>query len=148
MESGALRPSRNLIEAIEEALSVQPEIAAAYLYGSAARGRTTALSDVDVAVLFRATTHGPEDRRAVLGELLGRIGRRFPGEEFDVRDAEALPLAVVGRVLTEGIRVLDADPSRRVAFEVRTRMRFFDFLPFQAHDTRHGLRALREKLGG
>lgn len=147
MEPRLEGPSRDLTEALEEALAEQPEIAAGYLYGSAARGRTTSLSDVDVAVLFRATTRGPQLRRAVLGALLRRIGRRFPGQEFDLRDAEALPLAVRGRVVTEGIRIFDADPSRRVAFEVHTRMRFFDFLPFQALDTRHGLRTLRERLG-
>ncbi|MFW6084702.1 MAG: nucleotidyltransferase domain-containing protein, partial [Gemmatimonadota bacterium] len=41
--------------AIEGAVSGHPEIAAAYLYGSAARGTATPLSDVDVGLLFRGS---------------------------------------------------------------------------------------------
>lgn len=137
----------DLEEAVAGAVAGRPEVAAVYLYGSAAAGRTTPLSDVDVAVLFREETVDPRAGRGVLSEIVGELARRLPGVSFDVRDLESLPLSVQGRVLTEGSLLVDGDPSRRVAFEVRTRLLYFDFLPFQRADTREGLRALRERFG-
>lgn len=122
-------------------------MAAVYLYGSAAAGRTTSLSDVDVAVLFGDASPDPVAARAVRSAIAGDLVHRFPGLFFDVRNLEDLPLAVRGRILTEGRLLVDRDPSRRVAFEVRTRMLYFDFLPFLTADTREGLRALRERFG-
>ncbi|HUP01014.1 MAG TPA: hypothetical protein VM737_05770 [Gemmatimonadota bacterium] len=88
-----------------------PEIAAAYLHGSAARAR--------------------------------------PDFHLEVRDLEDLPLVVRGRVLTEGALIGSNDESRRVSFETRTRLQYFDFLPYHTKDVTEGLVALRRKhLGG
>lgn len=70
------------------------------------------------------------------------------GREVDVHDLAGLPLAVRGRVLTEGVLVLSTDEDRRVRFEELTRRRYFDFLPFQERDTEEGLRGLRERIDG
>lgn len=131
---------------IAAAASPRPELAAAYVFGSAATGTSTPLSDVDVALLFRDPALDPLSRRTVVSTVAGELARTFEGLPFDVRDLEDLPLALQGRVLTQGRLVLDADPSRRVVFEVRTRMLYFDFLPFQSADTREGLRGLRRRF--
>lgn len=98
----------------------------AYLFGSVARETAGEHSDVDVAVLL---TEDPP--------------RTLAGLRFDLADdlSEHLALPVdlvvlnradvdlVHRVLREGRLLLDLDPSRRIAFEVKARREYFDLLP-------------------
>lgn len=108
------------------------------------------LSDLDIAVLF-ADGVSKEERweelpafgSAVARALLDTRGARV---EVDVYDLEALPLALQGRMLTEGTLLLSRVAERRVRFEEWTRRRYFDFLPFQRADTEEGLEGLRERL--
>ena len=132
-----------LIRTISDVLDDRPELAAAYLYGSAAAGRATPLSDIDVAVVV-AVDLLEERRAALLRELVTALGRAYPGAVFDVRFLDELPVGVRGRAVTEGRRVLDRDPRRRVEAEVRARMDYHDFLVFEREGTGEGLRGLRE----
>jgi len=135
----------NLIEPIAEALGTMPEVAAAYVYGSVARDTATPLSDVDVAVLT-----GPSVAGATRGDLARKLTtlleRRCPGFRFEVRFFDELPVALRGRVVGEGIRVVDRDSDMRVRAEVRARMEYFDFLEFERAGAQMGLEGLREKL--
>jgi predicted nucleotidyltransferase len=63
---------------------VRPELAAAYLHGSAATGRATPLSDIDFAVV-PAVDFPAEHRGATLRELVTALERAHPGEAVDVR---------------------------------------------------------------
>lgn len=141
----------DLLDAVSRAVAEHPEVAAAYLYGSAAAGRSTPLSDVDVALLFVEEGVG-ERRRSVIAAAVGsEVARRVrdgrgPAREVEVRDLEALPLAVTGSVLTEGELARSADDVRRVRFEELTRRRYFDFLPILRRDAREGLAGLRERF--
>jgi len=57
--------------------------------------------------------------------------------EVDLVDLERAPLLLRGRVLQEGRLLYSADEPGRVAFEVRARSEYFDFLPTQrAHRDR------------
>lgn len=145
---------RSLRAAVEEAVSEgsASSAAALYLYGSAARGRRTPLSDLDLAVLFREGA-SEEVRWRELPQIGSAVARALAdrgddGREVDAHDLDALPLAVQGRVLTEGTLLLSRDEVRRVRFEERTRRRYFDFLPFQKLDTEEGLTGLRERVDG
>lgn len=144
-----MRESRNnesdLVATVSEVLEGRGELAAAYLYGSAAAGRATPLSDVDIAVV--AARDLPPDRwGALLRELVTALERACPGEAFDVRFLDELPVGVRGRAVTEGRCVLDRDPPRRVEAEVRARMEYHDFLIFEREGTREGLRGLRDAV--
>ena len=121
-------PRELLVETLGRALSGRPErIAAAWLFGSRARGDHRPSSDVDVAVLLSAD---PEPGLAGLPVEL----------EDALQDDVPLPVQVVvlnraspdfvHRVLRDGVLLLDRDPSRRVAFEVRRRSEYFDLLPY------------------
>ncbi len=98
----------------------------AYLFGSVARNTAGPRSDVDVGVLL-----ADEPPRTLAGLRLDL--------EDDLRERLRLPVQLVvlnrasvdlvHRVLRDGRLLLDRDPSRRIAFEVRARREYFDLLP-------------------
>lgn len=102
-------------------------IAAAYLFGSVARGTATATSDVDIGVLFS------DDPPATLAGLhldLEAELERAVGVPVQLVVLNRAPCDLVHRVLRDGILVLDRDPSRRIRFEVRARNAYFDLKPY------------------
>jgi len=136
-----------LLDRVEAALARATDLAAVYVFGSAARGSATPISDIDVAVLPVADLKS-ERRGGLLRALTTDLERALPGRRVQVSFLDELPIAVRGRVVTEGILVIDRDPPRRVAAEVKARMLYHDFLPFERQGTREGLRALRESRHG
>lgn len=103
-----------------------PELVAAWLYGSFARGTARQDSDVDLALLYRSPL-GPEldtpaSRLEIsLEEELGRT--------VEVVVANSGPPDLLHRVLRDGVLLLDRDRRARILFEVRTRKEFFDMQP-------------------
>jgi predicted nucleotidyltransferase len=139
------QPDEELCRAIDEALKQVPDVAAAYLYGSSARGQRTPLSDVDVALVAGSELRDDE-RGAVLRKALVALARRRRGVTFDVRFLDELPAAIGGRVVGEGALVFERDAARRVRAEVRARMLYHDFLPFEAAGTSEGIAGLRKQM--
>jgi predicted nucleotidyltransferase len=103
-------------------------VAAAYLYGSAARGEMTPLSDVDIGLLIRGPLSllGKLDLELSVEVELASLGCGLS----DVRVVNEAPIALRGELATEGILLYSADESERVEFETRARREYFDFLPF------------------
>lgn len=132
----------DLISAISSVLERRLELGAAYLHGSAATGRATSLSDIDIAVVAGGSL-SPKRRGVLIRELTVALERAYPGTPFDVRFLDELPVSIRGRVVTQGRRVLDRDPAQRLEAEVRARMEYHDFLVFEREGTREGLRGLR-----
>jgi predicted nucleotidyltransferase len=132
--------------AIEGAVSGHPEIAAAYLYGSAVRGTATPLSDVDLGLLFREPEGSFRDRLATAVGIGSAIARDLSGVRVDARDLDELPLAIIGAVLTDGELVVSNDEERRVAFERDTRLRYFDFLPIHLGEVKEANASLRRRF--
>lgn len=97
----------------------------AYLFGSVARGEPSA-RDVDVAVLY--ALRPPSTLESPCLALEGELERelRRPVQVIDLHRA---PADLVHRVLRDGRILLDRDPSRRIAFEVRRRAEYFDLEP-------------------
>ncbi len=117
---------------LREVLSARAEaegIAAAWLFGSVARGTARPDSDVDVGILYS------ENRPQTLDE----IGRAFDLEE-DLTVALGLPTQVVVlnrapvdlifRVLRDGRLLVERDRSRRIRFEVRSHKEYWDLEPY------------------
>jgi predicted nucleotidyltransferase len=132
--------------AIDGVVSGHPDIAAAYLYGSAARGTATPLSDIDIGLLFRNGDGSFRERLATAVEIGSAIARALSGARVDARDLDELPLAIVGAVLTDGALVVSNDEERRVAFERDTRLRYFDFLPIHLGEVREANATLRRRF--
>ncbi|RLC64357.1 MAG: hypothetical protein DRI79_11010 [Chloroflexi bacterium] len=104
---------------------------AAYVYGSVARGTMTPFSDVDVALVLK-TPLSPYDRLMLELAIQGAIEEAMGGMNsapVDVRAINEAPLTVRGRIVQEGVLLYERDRARRVAFEVATRKRYFDFAP-------------------
>lgn len=114
---------------LADVLSAHPDVAAAYVFGSVARGTAQPESDIDIAVLF--TTPPPHTldsaRFALAGELEAALGT--PVDLVVLNDA---PVDLSIRVLRQGRLVVDRNPSARIGFEVRTRNEAFDLEPVLA----------------
>jgi len=102
-------------------------IAAAYLFGSVARGTARPGSDVDVGILYSeeppATLKGLSlDLEGDLEDLL-----ELPVQLVVLNRA---PVDLVIRVLRDGKLLVDRDHSKRVHFEVKSRFEFWDLEPY------------------
>lgn len=110
----------------QELAGCEDNLVAAYLFGSVARGEERPGSDVDVAVLL-----GPDASVSLDGlpfALEDRLTRAL-GRPVQVVVLNQAPPDLIHRVLRDGELLLDRDPSRRIAFEVRARNLYFDILP-------------------
>ncbi len=108
------------------AVAERQGVAAAYLFGSVARGTAKPRSDVDVAVLYEGDP--PADLAGSGVELAGDLERLLK-RTVDVIVLNRAPADLVHRVLRDGHILLDRDRSRRIAFEVQSRNEYFDLLP-------------------
>ena len=102
-------------------------IAAAYLFGSVARGTASETSDGDLAVLFVTDPPRTLDAwPAALSDDLTRVMGRHA--DLVVLNRTSLDLAM--RVLRDGVLVFEGDRSARVRWEVRTRNEYWDLEPY------------------
>lgn len=116
----------------------------AYLFGSRATGQHRPTSDADIAIM----PGRPLDLLTEAG-LADRLVQALEVPAVDLVDLRRAPLRLRGRVLAEGRLLYSADEPGRVAFEVRTRSEYFDFLPTQrAHRDRFLRRVAAEGLNG
>lgn len=102
----------------------------AYVYGSVAEGCPTPLSDVDIALVLDPDCELDAYERFMLDLEIGAELEKSSGiTTIDVRSINAAPLRVQGEVVTTGRLLYSKDEDFRVAYEVRTRKRYFDFQP-------------------
>ena len=103
-------------ERIAQVMEKTPEVIAAYLFGSAARGETDQFSDVDVAVLLEDDL--PKERRwDIEGRLLDRLFRIVGQDKADVVDLKTAPLWFQRVVITTGRVIYERDRKKREAYE-------------------------------
>lgn len=120
-------------------------LAAAWLFGSVARGVDSKHSDVDLAVLYegepRLNRYGqPFELEGDLQKLLGR--------DVDVIVMNRAPVDLVHRVLRDGELLFEGNRSCRIAFEVKSRNEYFDLLPYLRRYRKGAMdRALEERTG-
>jgi len=103
-------------------------VAAAWLFGSQARGDAQARSDVDVAVLFADRGGGAYERLTTGLDLTADLERALDRDVDVVVMDDAAP-DLVHRVLRDGVLVHERDAAARVEFEVRSRNEYFDLVP-------------------
>ena len=100
----------------------------AYLYGSYATGLSHAFSDLDIGIYVEGL-----DVKACLDLELSLALRLDESLDHvvqsEVRVLNHLPLDVKGRILTDAELLYSRAEDKRIEFETRTRMAYFDFLP-------------------
>lgn len=101
----------------------------AYLFGSAAAGNATPLSDIDVALVLPDDQVDPGSFLSLEMQISDEISRNCELSEVDVRIINNAPLMFQGEVITHGILLYSSDEDFRVEFETSTRSAYFDFLP-------------------
>jgi uncharacterized protein len=105
-------------------------VLAAYVYGSVAAGCPLPASDVDIALVWMPDCELDAYARLQAElEIAIEIERRCGIPDADVRSINDAPLRVQGQVLTGGVLLYSRDEGLRVAYEVYTRKRYFDFQP-------------------
>jgi predicted nucleotidyltransferase len=100
-------------------------LAALWLFGSQASGRTHSGSDVDLAALF-ARRPTVEQWLDVQGELAGLGGR-----EIDLVDLDHASPILAMQVLRHGRLLVENDPRRRIAFAAGVPARYEDLKIFR-----------------
>lgn len=106
-------------------LEAVPDLVAAYVFGSVARGTERPDSDIDVGLLFATTPAATFDARPFA--LEGHLSELL-GQTVQLVTMNGAPPDLVHRILG-GILLFDKNPSRRIEFEVRARSAYFDLLP-------------------
>lgn len=118
--------------------ALEPEralVAAAWLFGSRARGDARPASDLDLAVLLRAgATEGGRGFVTPATELAARLAGRLGGfgveASLDLIVMDSAPVDLAHRVLREGVLVFEAARDERVRHEMSVRSRYWDMAPF------------------
>lgn len=111
------------VDTLGRALEQHPVVRFAYLFGRAAAGRLTPLSDIDVAVFLDDEVDPLEARLAAIGAVTAHLH----SDEVDVVVLNSAPTSLVGRVLLTRKVILDRDPPLRHRFESLALRQFFDF---------------------
>jgi len=98
-------------ELTERLAAEGPRIACAWLFGSTARGTSSAGSDVDVAVLLRdAPPRTLEGLDLELQEDLAEV----VGRPVQLVVANRAPVDLLHRVFRDGVLLVENDPSHRL----------------------------------
>lgn len=117
---------------------------AAYVFGSHARGRSHAESDVDVAVVFAyGQAPDPAGRRAVAARLHADLIAATHVNHVDLVVLNDAPAELAAAIVCDGRRVYVADHDAAHAFERTALLRAADLRPFLARTRRRKLEALR-----
>lgn len=128
-------------------LATQPDVVAAYLFGSLAEGQATPHSDVDTAILL-ADASDPVavgDRQL---QLMGEL-ERFADREVDVVMLNTAPPILQHQVLASGRLLYERDRRARVDFEVRASQMYADLQPMHDFFRRALFQEIREgRFGG
>lgn len=108
----------------------RPEVAAAWLFGSQARGASAPSSDFDIAVLL--SKDPPRTLAAVPSDLVAAVAHELGvgSSRVDLVVVNRASCDFVHRILRDGLLLVDRDRSVRVRFETRKRAEYFDLKPF------------------
>ena len=117
----------------------QQEIIALYLYGSQVQGRTSALSDVDVAAMARGDLS-----RSQLWRLEDRCAAHWP-EILDIRVMNLAPLPFRYEVTAHGRRLWAADPGLVADLESLIWRQYWDLRPRLERDWQRHVKQVMEQ---
>lgn len=112
---------------LQALLALESDVEFAYLFGSVAKGRPRAASDVDVAVHLGG--HRSRSRRVEQGLEIEARAERALGRAVQVVVLNDAPLELRFNVLAHGILLSARDDAARRRFYVDTGRRYYDMAP-------------------
>lgn len=131
------------IKELEPALAAfGADLIAAYLFGSSHTGRTTPLSDIDIALLLADELIDPH----VETKTLLRAAEIFGTGEIDLLNLNQAPLRFQYNAIKDKRVLFCSDEKKRIDFETRTIMDYLDFAPMRHAFNQEFLKTLG--LGG
>ena len=113
--------------ALINTLAAEPDVVAAYLFGSLAHGTAGPLSDVDVGLLA-------DDRRraqAACERTMDGLCRQLRTSRIDVVSLREASMPLRYRVVRDGLLVLCRDPGVVERFVAETVLQYLDFKPLR-----------------
>ena len=110
------------IEKAGDYLKARQDVAFAYLFGSFAEGRSTHLSDIDIAVYLKDREFA-DKRMEILGDLIDILKT----DKLDLVILNTAPLSLKMKIVQTKKLLADNAPHFRHVFESRTMRSFFDF---------------------
>ena len=116
-------------EKLNEYFKSKNEVLAVYLFGSTARGKENAYSDVDIAILYDDSVPASEytDRQiSLIVELSAIINKNV-----DVVVLNRAGAYLKFQVMREGVRIYESPKRQGRPFEARAMIEYFDFLPIK-----------------
>ncbi|NOX63153.1 MAG: nucleotidyltransferase domain-containing protein [Chloroflexi bacterium] len=121
------------VEGLRDHLRTQPDVIAAYLFGSHAAGRPRPGSDMDIALLLDQAPAADDDVDAALArfdrrmELEMAIEPFVQGKSLDLIILNRAPILLQFQVLRHGYLLYEGDKKKRIDFEVRTVKHYYDW---------------------
>ncbi len=135
-----------LVERMRPLLGRYPKIAAAWLFGSAARGELRNASDIDVGILLRDPRSTAADEYLMLGDLTARLEGVTAPRTVDVVLLEHQGPVFAHEALIDGWLILEQDRPRRIDFETTAVVRGIDFRPTWEIARKGQLAGLRRRI--
>ena len=117
------------LEGLKTIFKDYPYVAAAYLFGSYAKGKKGAMSDIDIAVLLKEPYPKGRDLMHTMNYLAYRVEKALQAKEVDLIELNSQGLIFVHNVLKTGKLIYDADPEFRIRFVARVISYYCDFEP-------------------
>ncbi len=127
------------LEKLRETLAAEPAVQLAVLFGSTARGRSSARSDVDLAL--RLVPETTQARRAVVATA-GRAARR----DVDIVDIDTAPPLLRFQIARDGVLLVEREPRLWTRFKARAMLDWWDWAPTARKIHAAYLRRLREQV--
>ncbi len=116
------------LKAVAPKVLVNYPVEIAYLHGSVARGTPLPTSDIDIALVLSESLP-PYERLMLELAIQAVLEDACHLANLDVRSINHAPIMAQGPIVQEGILLYSRDKARRVAFEVLTRSKYFDYRP-------------------
>lgn len=135
---------RELPSEIGRTIATNPRVAAAWVFGSVARGDARHDSDLDLAVLLRGEEQ-PGDATSLYA-MTAALERFSPSGRVDVVVLGPQGPVLRHRVLSEGVLVYDGDAEARMQFEERTIREYLDWKPTHDIAMRSTFAGLRDRF--
>jgi uncharacterized protein len=129
----------SLADLIRDVLAEFPEVELAALFGSTARGRARAGSDVDVGLVV----DDPSPER--FAEISAHLHRAL-GRDVDLVDLSAAPPLLRFELARDGVPLVERRPYRWADFRAQAMLDWWDWQPYarRLHDA--AIARLRQKV--